>query len=142
MESQNGGAAPPWRDTKRERANYSATNGTTQGGGSQPPVQTTSSRHAPWQDDYVNIGKNQIRLEDALEEVRSYENYRKEVQIEVDEAQRHVDELQKNYVYGGRGGGGTTIGRCTGTNSVAERGLSQQSRRTMWKKEFSSVVYP
>ena len=27
MESQNGGAALPWRDTKRGRANYSATNG-------------------------------------------------------------------------------------------------------------------
>ena len=98
MESQNGGAAPPWRDTKREWAINSATNGTTRGGGSQPPVQTTWSRHAPWQarqDDYANIGKLQIRLGDALEQVRRYENYIKEVQIELDEAQRHADELQK-----------------------------------------------
>ena len=103
MELQNGGAAPPWRDTKRERANYSAANGTTRGGGSQPPVQTTWSRYAPWQawqDDYVNIGKLQTQLGDALEEVRSYENYIKEVQIEVDEAQQHADEIQKKDVYG------------------------------------------
>ena len=101
IESQNGGAAPSRRDTKREWANCSTTNGTARGGGSQPPVQTTWSRHAPWQDDYANIGENQIRLGDALEEVRSDEDYIKEVQIEVDEAQRHADELQKNYVYGG-----------------------------------------
>ena len=65
MESQNGGAAPPWRDTKRERANYS----TTRAGGSQPPVQTTWSWHAPWQawqDDYVNIGKLQTQLGGCL----------------------------------------------------------------------------
>ena len=104
MESQTGGAAPPWHDTKRERANYSATNGTTRGGGSHSPVQTTWSRHAPWrawQDDYVNIGKLQTQLEDALEEVRSYENYIKKVQIEVDKAQRSETSVRKIMCTGG-----------------------------------------
>uniref|UniRef100_A0A8C4N3E8 Uncharacterized protein n=1 Tax=Eptatretus burgeri TaxID=7764 RepID=A0A8C4N3E8_EPTBU len=104
MESQNGGAASPWRDTKWEWAINSTTNGTTQGGGSQPPVQTTWSRHAPWQarqDDYANIGGLRIQLGDALEQVRRYENYIKEVQIKLDEAQRHADEVQKNDMYEG-----------------------------------------
>ena len=119
MESQNGGATPPWRDTKRERANYSRTNGTTRGGGSKLPIQTMWLRHVPWQasqDDYANIGKLQAQLGDVLEKVKRYEDYIEEVQIAVDEAQRHADEPQKNYVYGGD----TTIGRCTGTNSVAK----------------------
>ena len=89
-----------WRrsSTKGEWAINSATNGTTRGGGSQPPVQTTWSRHAPWQawqDDCVNIGKLQTQLGDALEEVRSSEDYIKEVQIEMDKVQRHADEIQK-----------------------------------------------
>ena len=47
------------------------------------------------------IGKLQARLGDALEQVRHYENYIKELQIKLDEAQRHADEVQENYVYGG-----------------------------------------
>ena len=49
----------------------------------------------------MNIGKLQTQLGDALEEVRSYEDYIKEVQMEMDEAQRHADEIQKKDVYGG-----------------------------------------
>ena len=76
MESQNGGATPPWRDTKRERAIYSRTNGTTRGGGSKLPIQTMWLRHVPWQasqDDYANIGKLQAQLGDVLEKVKRYE---------------------------------------------------------------------
>ena len=36
-----------------------------------------------------------------MEKVKRYEDYIEEVQIAVDEAQRHADEPQKNYVYGG-----------------------------------------
>ena len=43
----------------------------------------------------------QAQLGDVLEKVKRYEDYIEEVQIEVDKAQLHADELQKNYVYGG-----------------------------------------
>ena len=52
--SQNSGAIAPPRNMER-----AAINGTTRGVGSQPPIQTTWSRHVPWQawqDDYANIG--------------------------------------------------------------------------------------
>ena len=41
------------------------------------------------------------QLGDVLEKVKRYEDYIEEVQSGVDESQRHADELQKNYVYGG-----------------------------------------
>ena len=104
MESQNGGPAPSRRDTEREWANYSATSRKARRKRPRPPIHTTWSRYVPWQawqDDYANIGKLQIRLGDALEQVRRYENYIKEVQIELDEAQWHADKLQKKVLYGG-----------------------------------------
>ena len=101
--SQNSGAIAPQRNTERAAIN-STTNGTTRGVGSQSPVQTTLSRHVPWQawqDDYASIGRLQAQLGDVLEKVKRYEDYIEEVQSGVDESQRHADELRKNYVYGG-----------------------------------------
>ena len=104
MESQNGGAAPSQRDTERELANYSGTNGTTRGGGSQPPIQTTWLRHVPWQvwqDDYANIGKLQAQLGDVLEKVKRYEDYIDEPKIGLDEAQQLADGFQRGLCTGG-----------------------------------------
>ena len=102
-ESHNGSAIAPQRSTERADIN-STTNGTARGVSSQSLVQTTWSRHVPWQawqDDYVSIGRLQAQLWDVLEKVKRYEEYIEEVQRGVDESQRHADALQKNYVYGG-----------------------------------------
>ena len=103
MESQNGGAAPPLRDTKREWANNSATSRTAQRKRSRPPVRTTWRQHAPWQtkqDDYAYIDELHARLEDNLEQRRGDGNYIEELQIKLDEALRHADKVQENYVHG------------------------------------------
>ena len=115
-ESRNGGAIAPRRGTE-QAAIYSAANGTTRGEHSQQQFQTI--RHVPWQawqDDYASIGRLQAQLGDVFKKVKRYEDYIEEVQSGVDESQRHADELQQNYVYGGD----TAIGRFTGTNSVAK----------------------
>ena len=106
MESQNGGAAPSWRDTKRKWAINSATSRTARRKRSRPLVQTMWSWQAK-RDDKAYIGEIHTRLSDALEQWRCGDDYIEELQIELDEAQRHADELQKNYMYGGV----TTIGR-------------------------------
>ena len=95
MESQNGGAAPPRRDTKREWANNSAPNRTARRKRSCPPVQTTWSWQAK-QDYKAYIDELHARLSDALEQWRCGDNYIEELQIELDEALRQADELQKN----------------------------------------------
>ena len=98
MESQNGGAAPPRLDTKWEWANYSATNRVARGKHSRPLVQTTWSWRAR-QDCDAYIGEIHTRLSDALEQWRCGDNYTGELQIELDEAQRHADEVQEDYVH-------------------------------------------
>ena len=87
----------PQRNTE-QAAIISATNGTTRGVSSQSPVQTTWSRHVPWQawkNDYASIGRLQAQLGDVLEKVKRHEEYIEEVQSGVDESQWHADELQK-----------------------------------------------
>ena len=70
---------------------------------SRPPVQTTWSQHASWKtkqdyDSYIN--ELHARLSDALEQVECDGNYIEELQIKLDEALRHADEVQENYVHG------------------------------------------
>ena len=104
MESQNGGAAPPQRDMKRGRVTInSATNRTAQRKGSRPPFQTTWSRHASWQtkqDGNAYIDEIHARLADTLEQVECDGNCIEELQIKLDEALRHADEVQENYAHG------------------------------------------
>jgi len=103
MESQNGGVAPPPRDTKQEWANNSATSRTARRKCSRPPVQATWTRYAPWQtkqDDYAYVDELHARFGDTWEHVESGENCIEELQIKLDEAQRHADEVQENYVHG------------------------------------------
>ena len=52
------------------------------------------------QNDNLYIGKIHTRLSDALEHVECGENYTEELQIKLDEALRHADEVQGNYVHG------------------------------------------
>ena len=103
MESQNGGAAPSRRDTKRERANYSATNGKARRKRSRPPLQAAWTRYTPGQtneDANAYTGELQTQLSDALEQWRCGDNYIEELQIELDEAQRRADEVQEDCVHG------------------------------------------
>ena len=99
MESQNGGAAPSRRDTKREWANNSATSRTARRKHSRPPVQTTWSWQAK-QDYDAYLDEIHTRVSDALEQVERDGNYIEELQIKLDEALRQVDEGQENYVHG------------------------------------------
>ena len=101
MESQNGGTAPSRRDTKRERANYSAMSRKARRKRSRPPVQATWTWYTPGQtnqDTDAYIGKLQTQLSEALEQWRCGDNCIEELQIELDEAQRHTDEVQ-DYVH-------------------------------------------
>ena len=81
----------------------SVTNRTARRKRSRPPVQTTWTWYAPWQtnqDANAYIREIHTRLADALEQWRCGENYIEELQIKLDEAQRHADEVQENYVHG------------------------------------------
>ena len=98
MESQNGSAAPPWRDTKREWANNSATSRTARRKRSRPPLQTTWSWQAK-QDDKAYIDELHARLEDTLKQRRGDGNYIEELQIKLDEELRQADEVQEDYVH-------------------------------------------
>ena len=98
MESQNGGAAPSWRDTKRKWAINSATSRTARRKRSRPLVQTMWSWQAK-RDDKAYIGELHTRLSDALEQWRCGDDYIEELQIELDEAQRHADEVHEDYVH-------------------------------------------
>ena len=103
MESQNGGAAPSRRDTKRERANYSATSRKARRKRSRPPVQATWTRYTPGQtneDANAYIHELHARLSDALGQWKCGDNYIEELQIELDEAQRHADEVHEDYLHG------------------------------------------
>ena len=103
MEPRRHFATPPWRDTKREWANNSATSRTARRKRSRPLVQTTRSQHASWQtkqDDDTYIDELHARLGDTWDHVESGENYTEELQIKLDEALRHADEVQENYVHG------------------------------------------
>ena len=88
----------------------SATNRTARRKRSHPPVQTTWSWQTK-QDNYAYIDELHARLSDALEQVECDGNYIEELQIKLDEALRHADEVQENYVHRE-----SPIGRCTGTN--------------------------
>ena len=103
MESQNGGAAPSRRDTKRERANYSATNGKARRKRSRPPVQAAWTRYTPGQtneDANAYIHELHGRLLDALDQWRCADDYIEELQIKLDEAQRHADWVHEDCVHG------------------------------------------
>ena len=102
MESQNGGAAPSRRDTKREWANNSATSHMARRKRSRPPVQATSTWYTPWQtnqDANAYIGELHTRLSDALGQWRCGDNYIEELQIELDEARRRADEVREDCVH-------------------------------------------
>ena len=99
MESQNGGAAPSRRDTKREWANNSATSRKARRKRSRPPVQATWTRYTPWQtnqDADAYIGKLQTQLSDALEQWRCGDNCIEELQIELADAQEQIRGLDKD----------------------------------------------
>ena len=103
MESQNGGAAASRRDTKREWTNNIATSSKARRKRSRPPVQATWTWYTLGQtnrDADAYICELHTRLSDALEHVECGENYIEELQIQLDEAQRHADEVQENYVHG------------------------------------------
>ena len=106
MESQNGGAAPSRRDTKREWANYSATSHKARRKRSRPPVQATWTRYTPGQtnqDAGTYIGKLQTQLSEALERWRRGDDCIEDwhsFAIELDEARRRADEVQEDCVHG------------------------------------------
>ena len=104
MESQNGGTAPPQRDTKRVWVPInSATKRTARRKRSRPTVQTTWTQHASWQtkQDYnPYIDELHARLADTWEHLECGENYMEDLQIKLDEAQWHADEVQENDVHG------------------------------------------